>query len=73
MNLYDAAVMIAAQQGFVCADDLHGLEQPGQDKRVFGSVLSQLRTHGVLEPVGYRKSGRAACHARPIVMFRLKR
>lgn len=73
MNLYDVAVMIAAQNGTVCADDLHGYESPGHDTRVFGIVLAQLRSHGVLEPIGYKKSGRAACHARPIMIFRLKR
>ena len=55
------------------ADDLHVLDteiaEAHRDKRVIGSILSNLRSRGYIKPVGYRKSLRPECHGRPIVVW----
>ena len=59
------AECIAREKGEVCADDIHAaLPTPRYiDGRIMGSVFKGMRC------IGYRKSKRKECHARPIGIF----
>lgn len=70
--LGDLAVRVCATEGCVTADDLHRAEFVG-DRRVFGFVLRRLVQTGVFRPAGYVHSKRAACHYRPIVVYKFRR
>lgn len=69
-NLELEVLRIAEDLGKFTADDLHvldpTLDELNLDRRVYGSILRQLKAKGRIQFVGYVPSERETCHNRPV-------
>lgn len=55
-----------------CADDLHGILPPPEQRNWYGALMAKLRNQGLIEKVGYQPSARRAANGRVLALWVVK-
>jgi hypothetical protein len=75
VSLEDRVLEIAKVRGTFTADDLHifdsELELSGVTRKIYGSVISGLKSQKLIESIEFVRSNRPECHNRIIQVWRL--
>ncbi len=68
-----ALITHALQHGTATADDVRDVVPvpPGVNPKAYGAVPRALAKLGIIEACGFRRTARAAGHARPVMLWRI--